>query len=58
MQFKCLEAAGETGVFDVVQSTLLEEVKIHGAHTLPKFEFLNITVWILNFDLLSIKPEI
>ena len=58
MKFKCLEAAGETGVFDAVRSTLLEEVKIHDAHTLSEFKFLDVTFWILDFDLLSIKPEI
>ena len=44
MRFKCLEADGETGVFDVVQSTLHEEVKIHGAYTSAKFEFLNVSL--------------
>ena len=61
MQFKCLEAVGETGVIDVVQTTLLEEVKIHIAHTSPEFGPLNVSSWtfeILNFDLLSIEPEI
>ena len=61
MKFKCLEAVGETGVVDVVQTNLLEVVKIHSAHTLPEFEILNVsswTFWILNCDLLSIEPEI
>ena len=61
MQFKCLEAVGETGVVDVVQTNLLEVVKIHSAHTLSEFAILNVsswTFWILNFDLLSIEPEI
>ena len=58
MQFTSLEAAGKTGVVDVVRTSLLKEVKIHGAHTLAKFEILNATFWILNFDLLGIEPEI